>query len=192
MNYDNSDDDSWYENSEDEYSEAEEDEDNEDNETMINSTRFNIILCELYNEHVHGKTNSEVINHYLILIKYKKFDLSNIQKYARYFNSEGCKKNRKRFPHPIIRNYVQIVNNRNYIKPEIGKCIYLNTNESVVILKTFWLRLIQRTWKTIFKKRQLIFRKRCSIQSLRYRELHGRWPEDCIYPSIYGMLRYLW
>jgi hypothetical protein len=52
--------------------------------------------------------------------------------------------------HPTIRNYNNIISKPNYIKPEIGEYIILPTHESVAILKTFWLRIIQKKWKKVF------------------------------------------
>jgi hypothetical protein len=60
-------------------------------------------------------------------------------------------------PHTIIRNYEKIISKKNYILPEIGECITLSTGETIVILKTFWIKIIQRTWKNILKKRNIMF-----------------------------------
>jgi hypothetical protein len=57
-------------------------------------------------------------------------------------------------PHSTIRNYKQMVSKQNYICPEIGECVELPTGECIVILKTFWIRIIQRTWRNILKKRK--------------------------------------
>jgi hypothetical protein len=43
------------------------------------TTRFNISLCELYNETIHGKVDSEVLYHYLVYERYKKFDNGHIK-----------------------------------------------------------------------------------------------------------------
>jgi hypothetical protein len=91
--------------------------------------------------------------------------------------------------HDIYRNYKQIITRENYIKPEITDCVYLNTGHYVAILKTFWLRLIQRKWKNIIKERENIIKKRCTLNSLRHRELTGKWPKNCLYfPQLKGML----
>ena len=59
-----------------------------------------------------------------------------------------------------------------------------------VILKTFWLRIVQRTWKRIFRERQEIWRKRMTMASLRHRELRGRYPSHINnLPSIFGMIQ---
>ena len=62
----------------------------------------------------------------------------------------------------------------------------------VVILKTIWLRLIQRTWKNIYKNKQLINQKRSIVTNILYRSQTGKWPHDCNrLPTLKGMLSYL-
>ena len=91
--------------------------------------------------------------------------------------------------HPTIRNYANIISNPNYIKPEIGEYIILPTQEAIAILKTFWLRIIQRKWKKVFKHRNEIIKLRCNPSNLRYREIHGKWPSNCDnFPTLNGML----
>jgi hypothetical protein len=46
-----------------------------------------------------------------------------------------------------IRNFAKIICNKNYIKPEIAECIILPTGETIAILKTFWIRIIQKVYK---------------------------------------------
>ena len=95
--------------------------------------------------------------------------------------------------HDIFKNYKNIISNKNYIKPEIAECIYLrNDGECIAILKTYWIRLIQRTWKNIYKKRISLIKKRCNLNSLKYKEIYGKWPNNCNeYPSLKGMLSFL-
>ena len=104
--------------------------------------------------------------------------------YMEYFDVSFREK-----PHKLIRNYHNIISQPNYIKPEIAECIYLETGECVAILKTFWVRLIQRKWKNICKERKRVIRERCNFKSLRHRELYGKWPKYCLtYPKLQGML----
>ena len=78
-------------------------------------------------------------------------------------------------------------------KIEIAECIYLPSKHCVSILKTIWLRLIQRRWKKIINERKLIIKKRCNPNSIKYREIHGIWPDNCfIYPILKGMLSNLY
>jgi hypothetical protein len=91
--------------------------------------------------------------------------------------------------HPTIRNYHNIISNKNYIKPEIGEYIILPTQESVAILKTFWLRIIQKKWKKVFQERKNVIRQRCNFSNLSIREILGKWPESCFnLPGLRGLL----
>ena len=56
------------------------------------------------------------------------------------------------------------------------------------IVKTYWIRLIQRTWRRIYKERQqyIVNQKRNVLQNIRSREL-GRMPTEK-YPELRGML----
>jgi hypothetical protein len=180
--------------------------------------QFDIILCELHHPALHGKTDeswSDIENHYIVFGRYdfrngyvlddeesgEDDDSSSLfgsissdyeyltDYYGYYFTSHYPEIERRFVPHPSIRNFVQIVSRENYIKPEIAECIMLPTQERVAILKTVWLRLIQRTWKRVFKQRQHVILLRCHPKSLLFREVHGRWPSYCcLLPSIRGML----
>ena len=153
-------------------------------------TRFNIVLCELYNIKKHGiqPSTSNVMYHYLTINRYKKLDMDVINDMCEFLNAEYiCLPNQN---HNIFRNYRNIIR-ENYIKPEIAECIYLQDGESVCIIKTFWIRIIQRTWKRIFKERNNVIKNRSTIHALYYREINGKWPSYCyFYPSICGMLSF--
>ena len=59
-----------------------------------------------------------------------------------------------------------------------------------VILKTFWIRIIQRTWRRIFKKRCEIITGRRNLKSIQYMQMKGRYPDGLNYlPTIYGMIK---
>lgn len=91
--------------------------------------------------------------------------------------------------HPTIRNYHNIISNPNYIKAEIGEYIILPTQEAIAILKTFWLRIIQKKWKKVFQERKNIIRQRCHLSNLSIREMRGRWPDSCFnLPGLRGIL----
>jgi hypothetical protein len=160
------------------------------NNNNINS-KYNIILCELYNPYLHGEANTNVIYHYLVIEKFKKLDIDYLNLYSNfyyiyYYNNLN---NRK---HNIYRNYSNIISNTYYIKPEIAECIYLSTGECIAILKTFWIKLIQRTWKNIYSKKKNIIDLRKNPNNIKYKEIYGNWSNICkTLPSIKGMLNYL-
>lgn len=112
--------------------------------------------------------------------------ISNVQQL--YLNEYATLLTRQ-FPHKTIRNYQNIISRPDYIKPEIGECIELVTGEQIVIIKTIWLKIIQRKWKKVFAKRQLIIKYRSSPTSLTFRQLTGNWPKYCIHmPGLNGLL----
>ena len=126
-------------------------------------TKYTIVLCELYNPQYHGATEGEINYHYLTHVRFKKY-IHNEMVYMRtiLFRSSNI---------------------------EIAECYYLPSQECVSILKTFWLKIIQRKWKNIIKERKKIIQKRCNPNSLMYREIHGKWHINCYYyPGIRGML----
>lgn len=60
------------------------------------------------------------------------------------------------------------------------------------VLKTFWIRLIQRTWKRVFRERQQILKKRASLKNLRIKEITGKHMYELnTLPTVYGILSYL-
>jgi len=59
-----------------------------------------------------------------------------------------------------------------------------------VILKTYWIRIIQRTWKRVFRERQEMLMKRRTPQNMRYFEIHGKHLQGIrVLPTIHYMLR---
>lgn len=47
------------------------------------------------------------------------------------------------------------------------------------VVKTYWLRIIQKRWRTIYARRKMCQRLRGSIAELRYRELHSGFSPRC-------------
>ena len=175
----------------DEYAEdADDDVEEEEEDTCmyepeeVSSTRFNITVCELYNSSVHGPPSFNSLHaHYIVLHRLKKYDERLIHKLIWFYTGSLESHNYK---HPIIRNYQHI---RRKMVPEIAECIYLPTGECICIKKTMWIRLIQRTWKKIYKRRQEIISQRQQPRNLFYRGITGSWSVECKHsPSIRGML----
>ena len=165
-----------------------EDENEEDDDLYfdpdeLSNTRFNIVLCELYCV-LHGKNDKKMYYHYLTISTFKWLNSGVINKicdnYNLYYNNLVFNKS-----YSTIRNFNTIVSKNNYIKPEIAETIILESGHSICILKTFWLRLIQRTWKRIYKERCLIIKLRGCYASIKEREITGQWPERCrVYPGL--------
>jgi hypothetical protein len=181
-------------------------------DSSVITPRFKIVLCELHNPAIHGfdeNSDPEVPGHYLIHSKYDSIISSDNSDNSDYSDEEdeydcdiydvmhefkrhirrNIVSSRQFSSHPFIRNYKAIVSNENYIKPEIAECVYLLGDECVAILKTFWLRLVQRAWKRVFAERRQVFSQRMRPDSLRHRETMGKWPSSCSkLPGLHGML----
>lgn len=74
-------------------------------------------------------------------------------------------------------------------KIEIMKLNILPDDSYSVILKTHWIRLIQRHWKKIYKRREEIMRRRKNIVFQKIKEITGEYPPGYNKtPSLNGML----
>lgn len=180
--------------------------------TEIRTNKYNLLLCELHHPGIHGKTNNSAANietHFLIHDRFDghgypiknqdeeedeedvaDYNITSVIAFLKNQYSDPANFNLRYFEsHPTIRNYRNIINNSNYIKPEIGEYIVLPTQEAVAILKTFWLRILQRKWKNVFKERLNIMKMRSNPICVYARQITGKWPPYCSHlPGLTGML----
>jgi hypothetical protein len=182
------------------------------NSNSNNNNKFNLVLCELFNSNIHGSSNStigEINGHYLLISKFDgktnrlldsesdsefeyndsddESELSTINDFVEFYNEYYNDSEVE--PHNILRNYQNIIARLDYIKPEIAECIELESQYSVAIIKTIWIKLIQRKWKKIYAERKNVIRQRAQFSALKTRELTGKWPQHCLYlPTIRGIL----
>jgi len=170
------------------------DSDNDSIESYDGNPKYCLGLCMLWCKYLHGFTNDSTTNIDTYWITEERVSLnefyennldwiSNYRNHIRaqlhnlnisntYFNESDIY---TRF-NPIINNYNSILRNPYYPKIDIIVMEYLPGKEAVAYIKTFWLRLIQKRWKKLYKERQIIIRKRSNPRMLHYRETHGRWP----------------
>jgi|LakMenEpi03Aug12_release.lakeMendotaPanAssembly.Ray.scaffolds.fasta_scaffold369849_2 hypothetical protein len=142
-----------------EYTEYDTDHEISDTESDIDDEEDNVT-------HIY-QIQQQTVQHYM-----DEFDLPHRQK-----------------PHKLIRNYHNIIRSANYIKPEIAECFNLPTGEYIAIIKTMWIKFIQRKWKKVFAARQHIIKCRSCPSSLSTRQLTGYWPQHCLrMPGLKGML----
>jgi hypothetical protein len=170
------------------------------NISMNIENKYTLLIPELYNKYIHGKTNESDpnINGQFMVLQTFNYNNSNENKVVELFNyidsiSKFYKKyylrNFRGLKHELIKNYKNIIINKSFLNVEIGQVYYLKGDECVCIIKTFWLKLVQRAWKKIYKQRMLIQKKRRMPNSLLYRQITAKWPDNCNYmPSIRGML----
>lgn len=153
------------------------------------TTKYNVVLCEIFNNVIHGKSTIHIENHYLNICTFKEFNLVAVADMCNLYNGLYLETIHTLYNHAFIRNYQNIISNPNYIKPEIGENIYLLSGHRVCIIKTIWLKLVQRAWKKTYKNKLAIIKKRCLPHSIRTKEITGKWPDNCKYlPNIRGML----
>ena len=166
------------------------------------NSRFNIVLCELYCK-LHGKgMGNKLFYYHLNISSFKKLDINIMNEicdnYNTYYhdlvNPELVNENpiTNAPPFSTIKNFNNIVSKEDYIRPQIAENIILESGHCICVIKTIWLKLIQRTWKKVFALRKTIIKRRCNINSLKVREITGKWPENCsVYPELQGMMSYL-
>ena len=170
--------------------------------------KYNLVITELYNKKFHGfdhKSDPNVLGHYLIIYSYytnnniiinyfsdtHDYDYNfeeylNIYKKKYKFIKKYSEKYNVILHHPIIRNYHKIITNQNYIQPQIAEKIYLAGDECVAIFKTFWLKIVQRCWKRVYKERKNILDKILRNPILLINsQSNPKW--NIKIPSIYGM-----
>jgi len=86
-----------------------------------------------------------------------------------------------------IRNYQKIVKHHSYLQPEIFEKVYID-ERCCAIIKTFWIKIVQRSWKRVFKERVRIKALRRRPTSIMYWQTTNKWPDDCVYmPGIRHM-----
>jgi hypothetical protein len=169
-----------------------------------NNRKFYMVIPEIYNKKLYG--NPKLDGHLIIaesfdyLNKYQHslddfiYDIYQISNFHKSFrrqamNNDNSNSNSKFTKHSLIRNYNHIIKHINYMIPEIAQCILLPTGERMCIIKTMWLKFIQRKWKQVYQKRQEIMNNRKQIASILFRERNGKWGSNCNnLPSLKGML----
>jgi hypothetical protein len=67
--------------------------------------------------------------------------------------------------------------------------VFIHNEYYIAVIKTFWLKIIQRTWRKIYLLRKRIVENRRTLASIRYTQLHGYYPHGLNHlPTIAGMM----
>jgi hypothetical protein len=125
---------------------------------LPSNNKFILGVCELYHPQLHGNINADqVSSHFLTLCRLNTMDVP--ASFVQVLNSRNTIETK----HPIIRNYNSICKHRKHKNHknnqwidtiDICECHYLPTHECIAIIKTHWLRLVQKTWKRCHKNGQ--------------------------------------
>jgi hypothetical protein len=58
-----------------------------------------------------------------------------------------------------------------------------------VLIKTFWLKIVQRHVKKLYREQYMLAKRRGNLKSLHYREINGKYAEGLNnFPTLYGIL----
>jgi len=161
-------------------------------------------LGNLSNSNIHATTD-EINNEVNLLYQHEYLFLDNEKKDKKYYiGSYTIIKSNKdvksvdpydmiltcsispssffKFPLNIIEKYLydfSIVYHNHYgIKRNVEILqLHINEKDSTynVVVKTYWLKVIQKWWKKIWIKRKAIHLHKMKISSMRYFEVYGNW-----------------
>lgn len=151
--------------------------------------KFTLVIPELFVSQRYGiLDNIEANTHFISLVRLKYVPnnldfFKKINRLSRFYRhclwKEYTSNNKKWIiPGTPIRNWVNIMKRPEYYGLQLAQCITFQTGETVCIIKTFWLRIIQRTWKKVFKERKRI------LQNIYLRQIRGK----INIPSLNGLL----
>lgn len=96
------------------------------------------------------------------------------------------------YPVSVIRRYLESASIIYVNRPSVDilKLQILHDGSYTVLIKTHWISLIQRHWRSVLRERQFIQRKRSSVIAQRRFELTGNYPAGSnVLPGLNGMLR---
>lgn len=145
----------------------------------MNNSKYKLAICIPFDPALHGMNNNSsknICSHYLVYeiiepidfinnIQYMETVITDIQHFYDAIILDS---------HPVIRNYEKIMNSETYFVFNIIQDDMLDGEECVGYIKTFWLKLIQRKWKRIFKERKEKIRKLSNPRLLMKRETSGK------------------
>lgn len=77
----------------------------------------------------------------------------------------------------------------NSVDTTLGQVYFYNLP---IVIKTYWIRIIQRTWARVYREKMRVLQIRKSLKSIRMFEETGQYPAGAKHmPSLRGMLSYI-
>ena len=157
---------------------------------MVNS-KFKLAIVNLWNGKIHGQISDNEIPNEEQLSKYfindssinieEFFDKGNYRYIGRYIKMMKDQITYKIDLNEFGDYYNSIFNNlieKKIIGLQIIEPITIDSYE-LAMIKTHWIRLIQRRWREIRKKR---LQAKKNLFNLRHREIYGKYPDCCNIP----------
>jgi hypothetical protein len=157
----------------------------DDDDLEDDSSKVSIVIPELYMRFRYGN-NPYLKSHIMVLYRFKynnsaKFFkyLEKIASFHRHIMWRRAARTLYNKGYSINKIYTNISCKHNIsYQVHLAQCIRLPTGETVCVIKTFWLKIIQRTWKKVFKERQRV------LKNIYLRQIRGK----VFIPSLTGML----
>lgn len=144
-----------------------------------------------YHTSLHGSNNNINLNNKFLnlysLTRDEFFDSNEFNELNTFISNQTLEsynnnKNNNDMQHLSIRNYWEIYKQISK-QLQIVETNTLETGEEISIIKTFWIKLIQRKWKKIYqlrkKERDRVINRRKNHLSILHLKKHGIWPKDC-------------
>lgn len=151
------------------------------------TSKYQLTLCEIFHPKIYGmdeNSNSQILTHFIVLNSYsfqeyesqettdsdsdestdeeEDYDNNNVVSFINmiYKDIQYIHHRTRYIPkeHPIIRNYLNI--RKKGLRIHISQNILLQSGEKISILKTFWIRIIQRKWKKVYNENRNYMWKR--------------------------------
>ena len=162
-------------------------------------SKFKLAMVELYNPYRHGFhaniTHQHIYGHYII-----NWSIDNINDFYNELDEIHCdlqysndcavefleqvkyETHVNNISHPTLRNFENIALNSNQFELQLIEPMNILVGNSIhdkystAIIKTHWIRVIQRRWREIRLKRLKCMK---NIFNIRYREFYGKLPNEC-------------
>jgi len=147
-------------------------------------SKYQLSIVNKFNENIHGELpdnlkiiNTHFINETSVILNEFMNEIKDIRKY------ENDIKN------GIIEKYYSneynfnVLNSRYLFGLQIIQHIEIN-DYYLAVIKTHWIRLIQKRWKNVFKQRR---NAKKNLFNLRHREIYGKFPDSCNIPFKLGI-----
>ena len=142
-------------------------------------------VCELYHPRIHGISPNppkNITQHYIVreILSLEEVLQNEHQEMISTLKITYMRIRRTLTSHPVLTNYRAIIREPDYIKLDIIQSDEIAGDDgytwTIGYLKTHYIKIIQRKWKTYYKKLQNTIRARKHPRSLQYREITGKWP----------------
>lgn len=130
----------------------------------ISRTKYNIVLCELDNVTINKYRPLRKVSYGALFITHYRFKTLDMD---------------------IINHMISLYPK---LRLEISECFYVE-QICTSILKTFWLKIIQKRWKKRLQERKRFIFKLTNSSILQSREINAKWTNQSLqFPGLRGIL----